>query len=138
MSPTSYHCSTPHSLIPLRKSGAKVRTFFKPTKYFCLFFCYSLIIRCLYTLVGVRTVIVYVPAGSVFSDILASRPTILFCIFMRPQASIMVSSASPLSGMERVMLSCVGLGETTMAPLSTTEMPTVSSGTMAVVSCQMA
>ena len=34
MSPTSYHCSTPHSLISSRKSGAKVRTFSRPTKFF--------------------------------------------------------------------------------------------------------
>ena len=57
MSPTSYHCSTPHSLklkfenLKLKilsslfsKSGAKVRTFPEMTKFFLFFICYCLII----------------------------------------------------------------------------------------------
>ena len=36
MSPTSYHCSTPQSIISLSKSVAKLLTFFDMTKYFAI------------------------------------------------------------------------------------------------------
>ena len=68
MSPTSYHCSTPHSLklkfenLKLKilsslvsKSGAKVRTFPEMTKFFLFFICYCLIICLLNTPTSVFT-----------------------------------------------------------------------------------
>ena len=47
MSPTSYLCSTPHSIISLSKSSAKLLTFFHSTKLFYKFF-YLLLITTLF------------------------------------------------------------------------------------------
>ena len=84
MSPTSYHCSTPHSLIPLRKSSAKLRTFFESTKLIFLFSCYSLIIRRLYSVSDVIICTVYEPDGSLSSMISAFPPMAFLWITTRP------------------------------------------------------
>ena len=66
MSPTSYHCSTPHSLyfalvfevyciLPMTKSDAKIHLFFQMTKFFFSFSCYCLIICFLNAPLGLLT-----------------------------------------------------------------------------------
>ena len=88
MSPTSYHCSTPHSLLHCWKTSAKILHFFESTKSFLLFLSYNLIIRRLQTKPSDLTCKMYRPERRPETSISVLFPSNFLSIILRPSGSM--------------------------------------------------